>query len=90
MGQAMIAADSFSKFVCATLARICNRPIADVTPQTSLLELGLDSLSFVTALAHVEASYDVRVAPHQILLLIDAPTVEELITMLREMSAARV
>jgi len=65
------------EFVCSTIALACNR--SAVEPQARLLDLNMDSLTFVSVLAQIEAVYDVELDPDERLELLTAVQVSELI-----------
>jgi len=75
------------EFVCSTLALACNQDRATIHPQTSLFELNLDSLSLVSVLAQVEAVFTVQLTPDEMLRLIGASRIADLVNDLERIVA---
>lgn len=71
-------AGQLSEFLCSTIALVCNRLDSEVSPATSFLELRMDSLTFVSVLAQIEAVYDVEFQSNEMLDFLSADRVGEL------------
>lgn len=78
-----------AEFVCATLALACRKERGAVDLRTNFLELNVDSLTLVSVLAQVEAVYAVELTPNQLLPLIEARNVSELVGRLKVIVSAQ-
>lgn len=78
-----------TELVCATIALACNRAPADVAPETSLLELDLDSLTLVSVLTQVEAVFELELDADETLALLEAALVSDLVARLEAFARAR-
>ncbi len=76
-------------FIQTTVAQACNVDRETVRPDTPLLDLNIDSLALVSVFAQVEAVYDLELTPDEILSMLEAPRVSDLVTCLRELVASR-
>jgi acyl carrier protein len=74
----MITREALSEFLCSTIALACNRERLAVSPETSLLELCMDSLTFVSVLAQLETIFAFELSPDDILALFEADNVADL------------
>ncbi|HEY8520082.1 MAG TPA: acyl carrier protein [Gammaproteobacteria bacterium] len=72
------AATSLTGFVCDALAQACSRDRRDVSPDTRMLELDVDSLTLVSVLAQVEAVYGIELTPEDTLAMMEAAAVSDL------------
>lgn len=71
-----------ASFVTVRLAEACGVPVERLTPETSLLELDLDSLTLVSVLTQLEAAYGVELTREAIIAVLEAATAGELVTRL--------
>ena len=83
----MTEAMSLGELVCSTIALACNRVPEAVRPDTELMALNMDSLTFAAVIAQVEAVYEVELQPEELLSLIEAPRVEDLVHQLEGLVA---
>ncbi len=65
--------------VCEMIARACNFQHAVVSPNDSVYDLGLDSMSVTSVLAELETLYGVEFSADQIMEILQAPLVRDLI-----------
>lgn len=72
------------ELVCSAVAQASNVSPSAVTAESRLLDLNLDSLALVSVLAQFEAVYDVELHPDEILSMLEASTVAEIIALLKE------
>ncbi|HEX6996825.1 MAG TPA: acyl carrier protein [Gammaproteobacteria bacterium] len=72
------AATSVTELVCAALAQACSRDRRDVSPDTRMLDLNIDSLTLVSVLAQVEAVYGIELTPDDTLAMMEAAAVSDL------------
>ena len=75
------------KFMLELIATTCRREPSPEMLHASLLDLGIDSLSLSTILAHVEAAFDCEVTPELTLRMLQGPLVLDLIGVVREIAA---
>ncbi|HEX5421711.1 MAG TPA: acyl carrier protein [Gammaproteobacteria bacterium] len=66
-------------FVLRVLAAACRAHPAALDPQTSMAELGMDSLTLVAVLSQVEAAYGLEFTTDDTLALMGAGDVGELV-----------
>jgi acyl carrier protein len=64
-------------------------PTTVIAPSTAMDDLRLDSLTVVSAIAHVEMEYNVQLSGDDVIALLVAPTVEELAAALKFAIAQR-
>jgi acyl carrier protein len=74
------------RFMLELIAATCRFEPSPEMLQVSLLELGIDSLSLSTILAHVEAAFDREVTPELTLRMLQGPRVLDLIEVVREIA----
>jgi acyl carrier protein len=65
-------------FVRARLADACRVPLEGLCPDTSLIELDLDSLTLVAVLTQIEMAYDIELTSEERLAALEARTPAEL------------
>jgi acyl carrier protein len=70
------------EFVCATLAQACNRDRREISPDTQMRDLNMDSLTLVAVLAQVEGVYEIELTIDDVLSMIEATSVSELAELL--------
>jgi len=85
----MEAQTDLSAFVRSTIGQACNCPVESVAPSTPLVTLSLDSLTFVSLVAQVEAIYGVEVTSEETLSLMECGRVSDLVDRLQELIASR-
>jgi acyl carrier protein len=66
-------------FVVAALARACNCDPEDVKGETGLLDIGVDSLSLTGVYAQCEVSYGFRLDEQQVLRVLEATRVDDIV-----------
>jgi acyl carrier protein len=76
-------ADSVGEVVVSMIARICNRPSAEVTPATTLQSLGIDSLAMPAIVTRLEALFEREFNQDQLLDFLAAVRVEDVATLVR-------
>lgn len=74
--------DSLADFICTAVEQACQRVPASVDVQSSFLDLGMDSLTFVSIVSQVEAVYGVELDTDDLLALFDAPRVGDVVEVL--------
>lgn len=75
----MTTQPDITDFICSTLALACNRDADSLTPDTSLYDINVDSLTMVAVLAQAEAVYEIELSPDDTLALLEALSVSDLI-----------
>lgn len=65
--------------VCELIARACNFQRAVISPNDSVYDLGLDSMSATSLLSELEAIYEVEFTSERIVEILQAPFVRDLI-----------
>jgi acyl carrier protein len=81
----MKKAVGIDEFVCSTMAVACRREPGDVTLETQLFDLDMDSLTLVAVLTQVEAVYDIQLTPADMLKFIEAARVGEIVSGLEQL-----
>jgi acyl carrier protein len=74
----MEAPSSLCVLLQNSIARSCNLDPAAVTADTDVLDIGLDSVSLMSILTHVEATYDFKMTPEYLGQIMEVATVREL------------
>jgi acyl carrier protein len=75
---------SLETTVCEMMARACNLGGTVISPNASVYDLGLDSMSATSLLSELEALYEVEFSPEKIVEILQAPFVRDLIAIVRE------
>ena len=70
--------DELVGWLCPAIARACQLEPSGVTAESSVVELGLDSLSLVSVLTLLEAEHRFELAPDETLALLEAADVRSL------------
>jgi len=70
--------DVLVAWLCPAIARACHVDPADVTGESRVAELGLDSLSLVSVLTQIEAEHGFELASDETLALLEAADVRTL------------
>ena len=71
--------DSLTSLVVGALCAACNVDPASVDSNTSLIEMGMDSLSLTAVVTQVEAAYGCELSAEQILELFQAESIQDLL-----------
>ena len=71
---------SLREFVLTTLAAAANVERRALSEDTNVLDLGIDSLTLAAVVAQIEIQYGCEIPVDQLYLLIDAPLVRDLLT----------
>ncbi len=74
---------SVQELVVSTIASGCNVNAADITRDTTLVDVGMDSLGFAMMVAYVEATYTCKLSAVQIADLMAAGTVGDVVGVIR-------
>jgi acyl carrier protein len=74
------AETSLQEFIMTTLAAAANIERCALSEETSMLELGIDSLTLAGLVAQVEMRYGCEVPLEQVYELFDAPLVRDVVT----------
>lgn len=74
---------SVEEVVIRTISRICKRQPSEVTPQTTLQSLGIDSLAVPAVVARLEALFECEFEHEQTLDFLEAVTVEDVAALVR-------
>jgi acyl carrier protein len=77
------------ELILDTFCAACNRERSALAPQTSLEELGLDSLSLMSVLSQVQFACGVQLNDDQTLHLLNATTVADIVVRFIELAGAR-
>jgi acyl carrier protein len=77
---------SVEEFVISTISTVCNFERAAITPQTSLADLGMDSLTFTAFASHVEATYECEINVDQMLDFLQAPLVADVVAIVQKLA----
>jgi acyl carrier protein len=75
---------SIAMTVCEMIARACNFERAAISPNDSMYDLGLDSMSATSLLSELEALYEVEFGPDKIVEILQVQFVGELIVLVTE------
>lgn len=81
--------DELVAWLCRTIARACHLEADAVSAESSVLELGLDSLTFVSVLTQLEAAHGIELSPDETLALLEAADVRALACALGAILARR-
>lgn len=76
--KASVLSDELVAWLCPTIARACHLEPARVTAQSSILDLGLDSLTLVSVLAQIEIAHAFELSPDETLALLEATDIRSL------------
>lgn len=68
-----------SDFVCSTIALASGRERSSVRPETTMIELNMDSLTLVSVLAQVEIVYELELTADDTSMLLEATRVADLV-----------
>jgi acyl carrier protein len=78
---------SLGDMICTSLAQACKRARREVSLETQMLDLDVDSLTLVSVLAEVEAVYGIELTPDDTLTMIEADVVSDLVERLSSIIA---
>lgn len=76
------AKPSLAELICEAISHACGRAPASVRMDSSLLELGVDSLTLVSVVSQVEALHGVEIETDDLIALLDAHLVRDLADLL--------
>ena len=79
--------DSLDEIVLETLANICNVERSALAPDTTLTDIGFDSLGASAFASEMDASHGVPIEPEDLGRLYMALTPAEVITLMKELRA---
>jgi acyl carrier protein len=79
MGVAMETSDNVTEFVLSTLSTAFNFERSELSLNTQLLDIGIDSMSMTALVAHIEAEYGCEFSADQILELFRVTDIQGLI-----------
>lgn len=82
--------DDLVRWLCETIARACLLAPGSVTAKSSVLDLGLDSLTLASVLTQLEAAHGFELMPDDTLALLEATNVGSLANELAAIIRARV
>jgi acyl carrier protein len=74
-----IGRNELSDILCSTIALVCNKEVSEVSPDTLLGELNMDSLAFVSVLSHIEGIYDMEFNMDEVLDFMGADNIADLV-----------
>lgn len=74
--------EALQEFVLSTLASVCNVQRHALSEETSLFDLGLDSVTLAGVVAQVEMHYACDIPIDQVYELFDAPLVRDVVSIL--------
>ncbi len=75
-----------SQTVVEAVARACHLDARAVSADTSVQDLGLDSMSLISVFSEIEAVYNVTFTAEQLIEMLQAATVSDLISSVRTMT----
>lgn len=78
--------ESIDQFVIQTVAAICEMEESQVTLDASLSELALDSLRITALAAHIQATHHCEVNAEDLLQLLEAPRVADVVTIVHRVT----
>jgi acyl carrier protein len=81
------ATESIEQFVISTIAAVCDAEDAQICPDSALTDLAMDSLRITAFSAHLQATYGCDVTPDNIVAMLEAPCVSDLLMIVRKMTA---
>jgi acyl carrier protein len=70
---------SINELVCTMLVQVCGRDRCDISLDSRMLDLAVDSLTLVSVLAQVEVVYGIEVTLDDALALKEAPLVSDFV-----------
>ncbi len=70
---------SVAEFVYSSLAQACRCARGQISPDTQMLDLDVDSLTLLSVLAQVEAAYGVELTPDDTVTIIGAASVSDVV-----------
>ena len=82
----MQSAASLDRLLIQGIASICDMEESGIAPETTLGELAMDSLRITALCAHIEALYECPVRPDDVVELLEAACVGDLLATLRRMT----
>lgn len=74
-----IAAEKLSEFLCWAFAQACSRDRSEISAETPLIDLDIDSLTFVSVISQLEAACGVEIEPDELVELFGANTVADIV-----------
>jgi len=77
--------ESIDQFVIKTVAAICEMDDSQITLAAPLSEFALDSLRITAFAAHIQATYDCTVTGEDMVELLEAPRVADVVAIIRRM-----
>ena len=77
---------SFDDSIIATIAAACNLEAATITLDTNLADLGMDSMGLYALVASIEATHDCELTSRQIVDLMLAPLIEDVVTIVKQVA----
>lgn len=80
---------ALSEFLCSTIALACNADANSISPATKMMDLNIDSLTFVSILAQVEAVFEIEILPDDIIDLLEADCVDDVLASIASMTGRR-
>ena len=72
------------QFVIGTIAEICGSQASQITLAAPVSELALDSLRITALAAHIQSTHDCRLSAGDILELLEAPSVADIVAIVRK------
>jgi acyl carrier protein len=80
----MDSASSLDQFLISAIASTCSFERSQITLETSLSDLLMDSLSIASVLSQVEARHGLEMSEHDVLAFFQAETVRDVVTLVRK------
>jgi acyl carrier protein len=84
-GRSVQTNAAVSDFLIATIARACNLEPSSLSPDMDILELGVDSVSFASMLAQIEANFECEFTPEQVGTLLEVPVIRDMTACIESM-----
>jgi hypothetical protein len=78
--------ESMDEFVIAAIAAICDLEDSQICLETALSDLAVDSLRITAFVAHLQAAHGCVVTPEDVIDLLDAPCVCDVVTIVRNIA----
>jgi acyl carrier protein len=77
-------APCLSERIVASIAAACNRDKSMISPDASLIDVGMDSIGVYVLVADIEANYDCEFTARQILNVMTSSLVSDVVTIVRQ------
>ncbi len=79
--------ESLEEFLIATIAETCSFERSALTLETSLVDIGIDSLNMTAVLARIELVYDCQLKEEQVIEVLQADRIADVVQLVRDFTA---